>query len=442
MTYEMLTGEQPYVGEAPMQIAYQHANDSVPAPSSRVPSTPRELDELVLWATARDPEERPRDAKAMLDQLLDVEHLVRPSGDASATTAQQTMVMPRAFNAAADADTQILGAQPLASLVAHDSQEPDSSTQLTTLSQKRKRRGYWLFALVILLAALAGGTGWYFGAGPGSQVPIPSFTAATPEAASARLTALGLTPKLGQEFSSTIAPGLVTSTQPGSGARVAKGSVVVVNVSQGPQPITLPALAGLSTDAATAAITDSHAVVGSTDSQFNDTAAEGTVIAASRESDGSDISAGGDYFEGLKVNLVVSLGAIPDVTGESVDKAIATLAEKGLVGQRGAESYSDTVDEGDVISIAPAKEGPVRSGDAIVLEVSRGPEPVTIPNVVGMPWNDAKRTLTDLGFKLSYNPAADAFSAVVKVASTNPAAGLTVEKGSTISLVPTNPLAF
>jgi serine/threonine-protein kinase len=55
MMYEMLTGEQPYVGEAPMAIAYQHANDTVPTPSSKNPSVPAELDELVLWATARDP---------------------------------------------------------------------------------------------------------------------------------------------------------------------------------------------------------------------------------------------------------------------------------------------------------------------------------------------------------------------------------------------------
>jgi serine/threonine-protein kinase len=40
MMYEMLTGEQPYVGEAPMQIAYQHANDTVPTPSSKNPRCP------------------------------------------------------------------------------------------------------------------------------------------------------------------------------------------------------------------------------------------------------------------------------------------------------------------------------------------------------------------------------------------------------------------
>ncbi len=77
MMYEMLTGEQPYMGEAPMQIAYQHANDSVPTPSSKNPTVPAELDELVLWATARDPEERPNDARVMLERLREVEPDIR-----------------------------------------------------------------------------------------------------------------------------------------------------------------------------------------------------------------------------------------------------------------------------------------------------------------------------------------------------------------------------
>src|ERR1700710_1661323 len=70
MLYEMLTGEQPFKGEQPMQIAYQHANDSVPTPSDKNSRIPVELDELVLWATAREPDERPRDAKAMLDEVM------------------------------------------------------------------------------------------------------------------------------------------------------------------------------------------------------------------------------------------------------------------------------------------------------------------------------------------------------------------------------------
>ncbi|WP_141693352.1 protein kinase, partial [Curtobacterium sp. UCD-KPL2560] len=73
MLYEMLTGEQPYKGDQPMQIAYQHANDTVPAPSASTPGIPPELDDLVAWSTARDPEDRPRDAREMLDHMSGVQ---------------------------------------------------------------------------------------------------------------------------------------------------------------------------------------------------------------------------------------------------------------------------------------------------------------------------------------------------------------------------------
>ena len=109
MMYEMLTGEQPYVGEAPMQIAYQHANDTVPTPSSKNPSVPAELDELVLWATARDPEERPNDARVMLERLREVEPGIRASRTPLRT--QATMVIADAAMpiGAATAETTVLG---------------------------------------------------------------------------------------------------------------------------------------------------------------------------------------------------------------------------------------------------------------------------------------------------------------------------------------------
>ncbi|GMA27296.1 hypothetical protein GCM10025874_05490 [Arenivirga flava] len=78
MMFEMLAGEQPFKGEQPMQIAYQHANDSVPPPSDVVDDVPAELDELVLWATAREPESRPRDARSLLEQVTDARRIVVP----------------------------------------------------------------------------------------------------------------------------------------------------------------------------------------------------------------------------------------------------------------------------------------------------------------------------------------------------------------------------
>src|SRR6187399_2575639 len=110
MMYEMLTGEQPYKGEQPMQIAYQHANDSVPVPSGKNPRVPAELDELVLWATARDPNERPADARAMLDQLQATESLLETALPTGVIGTQKTRVMPSAplIPAPSDDETMIL----------------------------------------------------------------------------------------------------------------------------------------------------------------------------------------------------------------------------------------------------------------------------------------------------------------------------------------------
>jgi len=428
MTFEMLTGEQPYVGEAPMQIAYQHANDTVPMPSSKVSTVPRELDELVLWATARDPEQRPRDARVMLEQLLDVGSLVRPP----ATALQPTMVLPGALKAAgaADAETQILGVKPLATA---EPRVQDSSGVLGATAQKRKRRGFWLFALIILLAVLSGGTGWYFGAGPGSEIAVPKLVSASEADARSRLTELGLDSKPVSEYSATIPEGHVTGTDPGAGTRVPKDSTVTIKVSAGLQPITLPVIAGLSRDAATKEITALKATVGSVDEVFDAKAAAGNVISASRESDGGDVSQGGAYFEGLNVNLVVSLGAIPDVAGKSVADATAILTNKGLLVTSGEQSYSDTVAEGSVIRATPP-DGPVRAKDTLTLTISRGPEPVQVPDVVGKPWSEAKKILEDASLKLDYNIFADAAPALFTVTKVTPDAGTSVPKGSSVKV--------
>ena len=78
MMYEMLTGEQPFKGEQPMQIAYQHANDTVPVPEHEEPEGPRRARRAgACGRPTRDPEQRPRDARAMLDQLHETESLLR-----------------------------------------------------------------------------------------------------------------------------------------------------------------------------------------------------------------------------------------------------------------------------------------------------------------------------------------------------------------------------
>ncbi|MEV8212166.1 Stk1 family PASTA domain-containing Ser/Thr kinase [Leifsonia sp. NPDC077715] len=424
MMYEMLTGQQPFQGEQPMQIAYQHANDAVPAPSAKNPAVPAELDELVLWATEKDPDRRPRDAREMLDRLLEAEKSIR--GEA---VLQPTMVLPPAFDIEAG-DTQIINPA-IRQQVA--SSTPAATDTLTKAAAKRRSKGWWLFALVIVLAGVAAGTGWYFGAGPGSLVAVPNVVNSAPDAATAQLTKLGFKAAQAPEYSVTVAKGLVSSTDPKAGVPAGRGSTVTLRISQGPKPVDIPPLAGLTTDAAKSAITAVGAKVGDVTPQFDAKVPADTVISATRADNGADISGGGSYFEAAAVNLVVSAGAIPDVAGKSVDDANTILSKVGLHTAAGPESYSDTVDKGDVISAKPQND-PVRPGDTLLLETSKGPEPVTVPDVVGKNWADAKKALTDAGFKLKYSAIADVAPSAFVVSKISPEAGTQQPKGSTISV--------
>ena len=68
--FEMLTGKKPYDGESPIQIAYMHVNQNIPAPSTLISEIPAELDEIVLKATSNNPDKRFKDAGAMQERVL------------------------------------------------------------------------------------------------------------------------------------------------------------------------------------------------------------------------------------------------------------------------------------------------------------------------------------------------------------------------------------
>ena len=436
MLYEMLAGEQPFRGEQAFQIAHQHANDTVPTPSTKNPRVPAELDELVLWATARDPDQRPRDAKAMLDQLHETEAILRMEEPSTApTSSQRTMVMPSAIAAPSNTgDTQILTPKsrhrtgPILT---------ETATTLAAQSDRRRRKGFWLFALVILIAALAGGTGWYFGAGPGAQVAIPDLAGQSPAAASATLTGLGLTanPTPGAASSLTVPKGAVAETTPPIGTRVPKNSQVTLLVSTGPKNIPVPTLVGEAQNAAIQKIKDAGFRYNSKDSskQFDAKVSKDTVISAFG-TDALDLTTVKTYGQNQPISLVVSVGPIPDVAGKSLADATNTLKDAQLTATPGRQEYSDTVPSGSVIGIDVPKGAVIRPGDPISLTVSKGVEQVAVPDVVGMNWANAKQILLNAGFKPSYNRAADAVALVVTVGKTDPSAGTMVDKGSTVKV--------
>jgi len=454
MMYEMLTGAQPFVGDQPMQIAFQHANDQVPRPSAVNPSVPRDLDDLVLWATAKDPVDRPTDGRAMLEQLRLTEQSMSAT-QAATTGIQRTVVMPAALSPdIAAAQTQAFRQTGMTSALnapkpstapqrapqataAHSAVASAPAARLKASTAVRRRRAFWLVGIVILVVALAGGTGWYFGVGPGAQLTIPSVAGQAPDAAQSTLEELGVVVTRADQSSVTVPAGTVIGTDPSSGAHVARDSAVSLIVSSGPAQLPLPQLIGADKASAEQAIKQAKFTLGSETQVFSSNAAAGIVLDA-YNADGASLASNGStegviYSEAQPVSLLVSAGSIPDVSDKTVDEATATLQAVGLSAAAGEQVYSDSIEEGKVIqAIAPADT--VRPGDTMSLQISRGPEPVTVPDVVGKPWIDAKSILVAAGFDLSYPAGADIVPALVTVTATNPAAGTSVPRGSKLTV--------
>ncbi|WP_106813692.1 Stk1 family PASTA domain-containing Ser/Thr kinase [Microbacterium timonense] len=440
MLYEMLTGEQPYKGEQPMQIAFQHATDSVPRPSVKNPGVPEPLDELVLWATERSPDERPVDAREMLQRLREIE---RELGIAPVVARTAPMGVVRETGTATGELTAVLPASTTTPVPAPE--EADNAGRLRVATRRRRTRGAWLVILVLLLAALAGGLGWWFGSGPGSLVAVADVSGMTFDEASDRLAQDSLVAVQQGRNSLEVAPGEVIDTDPPSGTRVDRDSEINVFVSLGPAEAVFESFAGLPEADARARLTDQSVTVpGDSSTYFNDAPA-GTVIGvvvrpAGAPEDGSqDVACidGCVVHQGDTARLDVSLGPVPDVTGASEGKARSTLEGVGLVVADPSQTEaSDSVEEGRVIKVLGKEDGsPLAPGDTVTLVVSTGPPLFAVPDLVGKTLAEARKAAEDAGFTIDYDDRWDAFpDPFTKVESQNPDPQEMKRKGTVISL--------
>ena len=171
--------------------------------------------------------------------------------------------------------------------------------------------------------------------------------------------------------------------------------------------------------------------------EFSASFAKGTILRLT-DPVGNTLVPGSEVLAGSTINAVVSAGQIPDVTGLTVDEAQAFLEQVGLSGVVGGDgAYSESIPEGSVVEILGAETSPVSPGDTVTLVVSRGPELVTVPNVINDTIAEAKAELEALGFQVevrSEYPESDWSRPFARVTSMDPNAGQEVVKGITIIL--------
>lgn len=437
--YEMLTGGKPHSGDSPAQVLYKHLHEDVPPPSALVPGLPYELDELVASATARTPEVRPHDAAALLGQVLraraslsDEQLDVLPPQALSAEhedrdiSADRTSVIPRSLTVP----------RPLP--VNEDDEGPAAAVQHTSRLDSppvpgrrrlsRPRRGLATIVAAILVVFGVGAGVWYISSGQFTKVP--QLLAKNEDQARARLRAAGLdVGRVRLEYNDTVERGTVISTDPAAGARIRSNDSVTLVISRGPEIVKVPDLAGVPLGKAQAKLRAAGLEPGMVNRAFSDSVDEGSVIS-------TDPEAGIKRHAGSAIALLVSKGNpvdVPDVTGDDLDDAKQELEDAGLKVTISAEQVNSEYDKGQVAKQTPAGDSQAAEGDTVTLTLSKGPQMVEVPDVVGDGVDDAKKALESAGFKVEEDRGLlGLFGDTVKKQSVE--GGRTAPKGSTITI--------
>jgi serine/threonine-protein kinase len=438
--YEMLTGAPPFAGENAMSVAYQHVNDVVPAPSTAVTGVPAVVDALVAGATAKDPDDRYSDASRFLEALratrdrIGLDPWAAPVAS-SAYSLSDTLIVPRSAPVPADQPVAVPLASTATATIERAPEATDAPvagpTDRTAVKERRKRRRRGALALIVVLALAAAIGLFAYEAGATRYVDTPAVATLAEDEALAEITALGLTPVLAdREFSETVARDTVIRTDPAGGERVEEGGEVSVIVSKGPERFDVPKVKDLTEAQAIKALKDENLAPGQIDKAYSDTVPEGKVISSKPE-------AGKPLKRGAGVDLVVSRGPkpvkVPRVVGQSRASALAELRGVGLVPRIESEQFSETVASGVVISQKPGRTKTVDSGSDVFLVLSKGPPPVTVPNVVGMRLSNAERELEAAGLKVASNSLLPGIALGIVRSQSSPE-GSQVPKGSTITL--------
>ena len=227
------------------------------------------------------------------------------------------------------------------------------------------------------------------------------------------------------QYSDTVAEGVVAAQVPDANAKVESGSTLVIVVSQGKAPETaaVPDVVGKSTSDADSAITSAGFKVEKSE-VYDSKIAKGKVITQAPE-------AGTNAVKGTTVQLVSSLGPgtgaakVPNVVGQTQTNATNSLKSAGL-SAKVLSAPSDTVAAGVVSQQFPAAGTTAASGSEVAIVVSSGKAPTTsvpVPDLVGMTEADATAKLLSVGLVADVKTTASSTVPVGTVGYQYPLAG-------------------
>src|SRR6266508_3186962 len=420
--YELLTGEVPFSGDAPVEIAMKHLSTVPEPPSSKRADVPRDLDMVVMRALGKDPSERYQSAEEM---DADLRRINRGVAISPVTEEAATAIISRPPSAVTEITSRtprppVPYAPPSAY---YDYDEPP-----------RRALWPWLVALLFVTAALVGGYFLYSQIQDqlsGSKtVAVGNYRGLREVAAVKLIRELGLRPNpVRQPNADPAFPETYVFQQtPRPGDKTPKNNFVTIYVSLGPPKTEVPSVVGESLDKALADLQD--AKLKGKAIQTESDKPQGQVISQSP-------TAGASVKQGETVKLKVSKGpkpiAVPNVVGSTFESANSTLLGMGFGVKR--EVVTSDAPKDTVVDTTPGVGTLQPPGTLITVMVSKGPTTSTVPDVTTLSQSDAQATLKASGFgvKIVSQPVTDQSQDGI-VQTQDPPGGSQQSPGTTVTI--------
>jgi eukaryotic-like serine/threonine-protein kinase len=428
--YEMLTGQVPFTGDTPLEIAMKHLSEVPKPPSELRPDIPHDLDSVVLRALAKDPAERYQSAEEMDADLARVAKglPVDPDTETAATAVLSgSGLMAAAPTSVLARPTQVAPVRPAPPA------PPPPAGYYGYEGPPRRRRPVWPWILAVLLLAAAGAAAWFAYTKIEEQlsanetVSVPFVKGSLRSLAERKIRDRGLVPSTETVPSEQVEKGHVFEQNPSAGTKVAKDTTVQLTVSSGPPEVEVPSVVGKSRDDAVSTLANaglraspvvevpSGRPVGTVTGQFPE---PGTTI-----------------VKGSRVRINVSSGPaevdVPEVSGLPFEDASAALQNEGFGVKR--VNVDSNQPKGTVVDQSPS--GRAQRGATITLSVSKGPKLSTVPDVTSQDETSARETLQGAGFTVQVvrQDVTDPGLADI-VLDQQPTGNTRAEQGSTVTI--------
>jgi len=485
VAWECVSGRPPFEGDA-RQVVQQHLGGRVPPPSRVAGQVAEPFDAAVLRATDPDPTRRylrasdfaaaigaPR--RRRVDEALRATTLLPTGADTTAawaaaaeattggpssdgpssvgaTGAGATGGGPTAAEAAAgaaavagapttgwppehgragdetrclDGWTTVAGQATGGSRAAPPQLRPRPTTGRVPKTRAARRKGGKgrLLAVLLVVGLLAAGLLTRAGGLLGGSVRVPEVVGLEVAEATRDLQGRGLRVRMGEAVASDhVHAGLVATQSVAGGERARRQDTVVLQPSLG---ITLPDLTRRPAGAATGRLEDLE-IQFRTQSGTSLTVPKGSVI-ATRPDAGTVLKAG------QVVSVVVSTGkpkvSVPDVAGRRAPSAEDVLVAAHLRVRR-ERVFDDNVPNGRAVGTDPGASSSVPWGSTVVLRVSKGPDLVEVPEVVGLSKREAEQRLAAAGLRARY-----VLPVGSRVVEQSPGPGEQAKRGSEVRLL-------